>query len=46
MNISKQRYVTYFRVSTQKQCRSGLGLDAQKQAVSDYLQQFGGTLVA
>ena len=46
MNISKQRYVAYFRVSTQKQGRSGLGLDAQKQAVSDYLQQFGGTLVA
>ena len=46
MNISKQRYVAYFRVSTQKQGRSGLGLDAQKQAVSDYLQQFGGELVA
>jgi DNA invertase Pin-like site-specific DNA recombinase len=46
MYISKQRYVAYFRVSTQNQGRSGLGLDAQKQAVSDYLQQFGGTLVA
>ncbi len=46
MNISKQRYVAYFRVSTQKQGRSGLGLDAQKQAVTDYLQQFGGELVA
>ena len=46
MNTLKQRYVAYFRVSTQKQGRSGLGLDAQKQAVSDYLQQFGGELVA
>ena len=41
-----KRYVAYFRVSTQKQGRSGLGLDAQKQAVNDYLQQFGGELVA
>lgn len=40
------RYVAYFRVSTQKQGRSGLGLDAQKQAVKDFLQQFGGELVA
>jgi DNA invertase Pin-like site-specific DNA recombinase len=40
------RYVAYFRVSTQKQGRSGLGLDAQKQAVKDFLQHFGGELVA
>jgi DNA invertase Pin-like site-specific DNA recombinase len=47
MNIPmKPRYVAYFRVSTQKQGRSGLGLDAQKQAVKDFLQQFGGELVA
>jgi DNA invertase Pin-like site-specific DNA recombinase len=42
----KPRYVAYFRVSTQKQGRSGLGLDAQKQAVKDFLLQFGGELVA
>jgi DNA invertase Pin-like site-specific DNA recombinase len=47
MNIPmKPRYVAYFRVSTQKQGRSGLGLDAQKQAVKTFLQQFGGELVA
>jgi DNA invertase Pin-like site-specific DNA recombinase len=46
MQHAQPRYVAYFRVSTQKQGRSGLGLDAQKQAVTDYLQQFGGELVA
>lgn len=46
MNKLKQRYVAYFRVSTQKQNRSGLGLDVQKHAVESFLQQFGGELVA
>lgn len=31
------RYVSYLRVSTNKQERSGAGLDAQRQAVTDYL---------
>ena len=32
------KYVAYYRVSTPKQQRSGLGLDAQKTAVAQFLQ--------
>ncbi|WP_339673345.1 recombinase family protein [Dasania marina] len=41
----KQRYVAYYRVSTQKQGQSGLGLDAQRQAVDEYLSQYGGEVI-
>ncbi len=41
-----ERYVSYLRVSTAQQGRSGLGLEAQRKAIEDYLQQTGGELVA
>ncbi len=38
------KYVAYFRVSTQKQGRSGLGLQAQRDSVSSYIAGVNGTL--
>jgi DNA invertase Pin-like site-specific DNA recombinase len=31
------RFVAYYRVSTDRQGRSGLGLETQQKAVQDYL---------
>jgi DNA invertase Pin-like site-specific DNA recombinase len=39
-----ERFVSYVRVSTQKQGQSGLGLEAQQRAVALYLKSVGGTL--
>jgi DNA invertase Pin-like site-specific DNA recombinase len=39
-------YIAYFRVSTDRQGKSGLGLDAQKQAVRDFLAGRGELLEA
>jgi DNA invertase Pin-like site-specific DNA recombinase len=40
------RVVAYYRVSTEAQGRSGLGLDAQQQAVAALCQQRGWTIIA
>ena len=42
----QRRYVAYLRVSTERQGRSGLGLEAQRRAVADFLQSTGGTMRA
>lgn len=39
-------FVAYYRVSTDKQGRSGLGLEAQRKAVADFIAVSAGALVA
>ena len=40
-----RRYVAYLRVSTTRQGVSGLGLEAQREAVTRYVEQVGGELI-
>jgi DNA invertase Pin-like site-specific DNA recombinase len=44
--IEMAPFIAYYRVSTQGQGQSGLGLDAQRAAVQAYVQSIGGTLLA
>jgi DNA invertase Pin-like site-specific DNA recombinase len=41
---SSLRYVSYLRVSTSKQGRNGLGIDAQREAVNDFCLASGRTI--
>jgi DNA invertase Pin-like site-specific DNA recombinase len=38
-------FVAYYRVSTERQGRSGLGLEAQREAVTRHIERDGGALV-
>ena len=40
------KFVAYYRVSTKHQSRSGLGLEAQKDAVNSYIDSSGDKLIA
>jgi DNA invertase Pin-like site-specific DNA recombinase len=44
--MAEGRFVAYYRVSTAKQGASGLGLEAQKRAVTDYLDGGNWTLLS
>ena len=39
-------FIAYYRVSTEKQGKSGLGLEAQRESVLKHVEQEGGTLIA
>jgi DNA invertase Pin-like site-specific DNA recombinase len=46
MQAKTARFIAYFRVSTARQGRSGLGLEAQQESVRQYLVSVGGVMVA
>jgi DNA invertase Pin-like site-specific DNA recombinase len=43
--MTNKTFVSYLRVSTDRQGKSGLGLEAQREAVARYVAQAGGTVV-
>lgn len=45
-NPVSNRFVAYYRVSTDRQGKSGLGLEAQQAAVQEHCAATGGTVVA
>jgi DNA invertase Pin-like site-specific DNA recombinase len=46
MQANSQAFAAYYRVSTDRQGRSGLGLEAQREAVRHYLTSVGGNVIA
>jgi DNA invertase Pin-like site-specific DNA recombinase len=46
MQANSQAFAAYYRVSTDRQGRSGLGLEAQREAVRHYLTCVGGNVIA
>lgn len=43
--MSKTKYVAYYRVSTKKQKRSGLGLESQKAIIAHFAKKDGATII-
>jgi DNA invertase Pin-like site-specific DNA recombinase len=46
LSVGESKYVAYFRVSTAKQGRDGLGIGAQRDAVTALVRNQGGRLLA